>query len=185
MKLYDITIKDLNQNDVSLSSFEGKILLIVNTATHCSYTKSYKDLESLYRKYQNHGFEILDFPCNQFKGEAPESDMEIDEFCKTNFHTTFRRFSKVDVNGEHASPLFSFLCKKKKFQGLDRGDLMTPIISIYNLKMNPIWESDPEIKWNFTKFLVDRSGKVIKRFEPTTSIEKIDSAIEKLLDKEN
>ncbi len=184
MKLYDITVKDLDLNDVPLSLYEGKILLIVNTATHCTYTSSYSELESLYQKHQDKGFEILDFPCNQFHGEAPETGKEIDIFCRSQFHTTFPRFSKVDVNGTNASPLFAFLCGKKKFAGFDKGNDMTPILSIYNLKIDPLWESSPSVKWNFTKFLIDRKGSVVKRFEPTTPLDQIEKAIEKLLDKD-
>ena len=157
MNIYDFTVKDPQGNDVSLSKYKGEVLLIVNTATGCGFTPQYKGLEELYRKYKDQGFEILDFPCNQFGHQAPGSDAEIGEFCSLNYDTTFPRFKKIDVNGSNAIPLYKWL---KKQQGGIFGSA---------------------VKWNFTKFLVDRNGKVVKRYSPTTPPFKIDKDIKIIL----
>ena len=155
--VYDFNVKDMDGNDVSLEKYKGKVLLIVNTATGCGFTPHYEPLEEMYKVFKNKGFEILDFPCNQFKNQAPENDQEIDSFCALNFGTKFDRFQKIDVNGENEDPLYTFL--KKEEGGILGG----------------------KIKWNFTKFLVDREGNVVKRFAPTTKPEKIEEDIESLL----
>lgn len=155
--IYDFIVKDKNGLDVKLEKYKGKVLLIVNTATRCGFTPQYDGLEKLYEKYKDKGFEILDFPCNQFKNQAPEDDKEIDSFCTLNFGTKFDRFQKIDVNGENEDPLYTFL--KKEESGI----------------------LGEKIKWNFTKFLIDRDGKVVKRFAPTTKPEKIEKDIERLL----
>lgn len=140
-----------------MSQFEGKVLLIVNTATGCGFTPQYKGLQELYGKYREQGFEILDFPCNQFGHQAPGSDEEIDNFCTLKYHTTFPRFAKIDVNGKNEEPLFRFLKQEK---GGFMGD---------------------DIKWNFTKFLISRDGSVVERYAPITKPEKIEQDILKLL----
>lgn len=157
MNIYDFTVKDPQGNDVSLSKYKGEVLLIVNTATGCGFTPQYKGLEELYRKYKDQGFEILDFPCNQFGHQAPGSDAEIGEFCSLNYDTTFPRFKKIDVNGSNAIPLYKWLKKQK----------------------GGIFGS--AVKWNFTKFLVDRNGKVVKRYSPTTPPFKIEKDIKSIL----
>jgi glutathione peroxidase len=157
MGLYDITVLDRNEKEVSLKAYEGKVLLIVNTATKCGHTKQYNGLEALYEKYREQGFEILDFPCNQFAGQAPGTNEEIHEFCTLNFGTKFPQFAKINVNGKAASPLFTYLKEQQPGEGKGR------------------------IKWNFTKFLVDREGNVIKRFEPKVEPEDIDADIRALL----
>ena len=157
MNIYDFTVKDQQGNDISLSKYKGDVLLIVNTATGCGFTPQYKGLETLYKKYKNQGFEILDFPCNQFLHQAPGTDKEISDFCTLNYDTTFPRFKKVDVNGDSAIPLFKWLRAQK-------GGFLTNAI-----------------KWNFTKFLIDRSGKVIKRYSPLVSPVKIEEEIKTLL----
>lgn len=159
MNLYDITVKNAHHEDVSLKLYEGKVLLIVNTATHCGFTPQYEGLERLYKQYQDHGFEILDFPCNQFANQAPENIDEIHQFCDLNYHTTFPLFDKIDVNGPSESPLYTYLKSQKK------GFLSS------------------KIKWNFTKFLIDRQGNVIARFSPDTKPEELASHIEKALKK--
>ncbi|MCR5063953.1 MAG: glutathione peroxidase [Treponema sp.] len=151
MNIYDFNVKDSSGNDVSLSQYKGKVLLVVNTATGCGFTPQYKGLQELYDKYKEKGFEILDFPCNQFANQAPGTDAEITEFCTLRYNTTFPRFKKIEVNGENAEPLYKYLKEQKK--GLGK----------------------PDIKWNFTKFLIDRDGNVVKRFAPV----KTPSAIEK------
>ena len=156
-KLYEISVKDQKGNDVSLNAYAGKVLLIVNTATGCGFTPQYKGLEELYHKYKEQGFEVLDFPCNQFGHQAPGSDEEINTFCTATYKTDFPRFKKIDVNGKNADPLFTFLKNEKK------GKLGN------------------NIKWNFTKFLVDREGNVVGRYSPMVKPEAIDSDIAKLL----
>lgn len=157
--IYDFTVKDNQGNDVSLDQYKGKVLLIVNTATECGFTPQYGGLEELYKTYKDQGFEILDFPSNQFGGQAPGTDTEIANFCTSRFGTTFDRFAKIDVNGENEDPLYTYL---KKAQGGLLGD---------------------KIKWNFTKFLVDKEGKVVNRYSSQKKPENIASDIEKLLDK--
>ena len=157
MKLYDYVVKNNKGEDVSLNEYAGKVMLIVNTATGCGFTPQYKGLQELYEKYADEGFVVLDFPCNQFLGQAPGSDAEINEFCTLKYATTFPRFKKVDVNGDNAEPLFNYL-KNEKRGSMGRA-----------------------IKWNFTKFLVDRDGNVVKRFAPTTKPEKIEKYLKKLL----
>ena len=157
--IYDFTVKDNQGNDVSLDQYKGKVLLIVNTATECGFTPQYEGLEELYKTYKDQGFEILDFPSNQFGGQAPGTNTEIANFCTSRFGTTFDRFAKIDVNGENEDPLYTYL---KKAQGGLLGD---------------------KIKWNFTKFLVDKEGKVVNRYSSQKKPENIASDIEKLLDK--
>lgn len=180
--IYDFEVIDNKNNLVSLSKYKGKILLICNTAIHCQFTPTYKNLEFSYLKYHSAQFEILDFPCNQFHGQASESDEFIDAFCTNQYKTTFPRFKKIDVNGENASPLFLYLQKQKKFQGFDKGSDFSQYLSIMQMKENINWLKDNSIKWNFTKFLVDRNGKVVKRFECTAPYSKVEQAIEKLID---
>lgn len=156
MSIYDFRVKDAKGNEVPLSNYQGKVMLIVNTATGCGFTPQYEGLEKLYRQYQAQGFEILDFPCNQFGHQAPGSNEEIQEFCQLTYDTTFQTFAKIDVNGEQADPLYQYLKKVKKGVG-------------------------EAIKWNFTKFLVDRDGQVVARFASATTPEKIESAVAKLI----
>lgn len=157
MSIYDITVKGMQGEDVSLAEYKGKVLLIVNTATGCGFTPQYEGLEKLYEKYQSQGLEILDFPCNQFGNQAPGTEEEIANFCGLNYGVTFPQFAKIDVNGENESPLFTYLKEQQ-------GGLM-----------------GSKIKWNFTKFLVDKEGKVVDRFASTTTPEKIESKIQELL----
>ena len=154
MSIYDFKVKNRAGEDVSLSDFKGKVLLIVNTATGCGFTPQYEGLEKLYEKYHKDGLEILDFPCDQFGHQAPGTDEEIHEFCTLKYKTTFDQFAKIEVNGEGADPLYQYLKKEK-------GGL---------------------IKWNFTKFLVDRNGKIVARFSPMTKPEKFEKKIKKLVE---
>ncbi len=153
MSIYNFTVKNIENNDISLSDYKGKLILIVNTATGCGFTPQYEGLQALYEKYNSKGFEVLDFPCNQFGKQAPGSGKEIQSFCQLNYNVSFPQFAKVDVNGSDASPLFKYLKSKKK------GMLGS------------------KIKWNFTKFLVDREGNVIERFAPTADAEKIEEVL--------
>ena len=157
MSIYNFVVKDMIQQDVSLEKYKGKALLIVNTATRCGFTPQYDALQALYDEYNDQGFEILDFPCNQFAAQAPEKEEDIKKMCEVNFGITFPMFAKVDVNGEHADPLFEYLKNQKK--GL----------------------SGKKIKWNFTKFLVNRESEVIKRYAPSYNPLKIRKDLEKIL----
>ena len=149
--IYDFKVRNIAGQDVSLSDYKGKVLLIVNTATRCGFTPQYKELEALYEKYQEEGLEILDFPCNQFGQQAPGTILEIHQFCTANFDIRFPQFDKIDVNGENAHPLYRFL------------------------------KQDTDIKWNFTKFLVGSDGRVLKRYEPADKISNIESEILKAI----
>ncbi len=157
MKLYDFEVNDVKGNKVSMKNYEGKVLLIVNTATGCGFTPQYEGLQKLYDKYKDKGFEVLDFPCNQFANQAPGSNEEIHEFCQLKYNTSFPMFSKVYVNGKNEEPLFKYLKEQKKLL------------------------LGSSIKWNFTKFLVDREGNIVDRFEPKTEPSQIDEKIKVLL----
>ena len=157
MNIYDFSVKTRKDENVNLSDYKGKVMLIVNTATGCGFTPQYEGLEKLYQKYHEKGLEILDFPCNQFGKQAPGTNDEIHEFCTLKYNTTFDQFAKIDVNGKDESPLYTFLKNEKK------GML------------------NKDNKWNFTKFLDDRQGKVVSRFAPTVTPEEIDSKIAELL----
>ncbi|MBR1621384.1 MAG: glutathione peroxidase [Prevotella sp.] len=179
--VYSFEVRDDVGQQVSLSQYKGKVLLIVNTATRCGFTPQYEELENIYQKYNQQGFEILDFPCNQFGEQAPGSIEEIHEFCMVNFDIHFPQFDKIDVNGENASPLFTYLKSKMPFKGFDQSDEMGRLLHEMFMKQDADYAKSPDIKWNFTKFLVDRKGKVIARFEPSDSMQKVEEAIKKLL----
>ena len=179
MSIYDFKVKTRKGEEVSLENYRGKVLLIVNTATGCGFTPQYEGLEKLYKKYHEKGLEILDFPCNQFGNQAPGNDDEIHEFCTLKYHTSFDQFAKVDVNGENEIGLYTFLKGEKKYEkvkGLKDGITMKAIEKISKTVSN-----DSDIRWNFTKFLVDREGNVVQRFEPTVKPEDIDEEISKLI----
>lgn len=177
----DFTVKDRKGNDIALSEYKGKVLLIVNTATRCGFTPQYEELEALYKTYKDKGLEILDFPCNQFGNQAPGSEDEIHEFCTLNFGTEFPQFKKIEVNGENEDPLFTFLKMEKGFEGFNLEHPIGKLLDEMMLKMDPDYAKKPDIKWNFTKFLVDKEGKVIARYEPTHDIKLIEEDIKKLL----
>ena len=173
--IYDFTVKDDAGKDVSLADYKGKVLLIVNTATRCGFTPQYKELESLYENYNKEGLEILDFPCNQFGAQAPGSIQEIHEFCTANFGTQFPQFDKIDVNGSNEHPLYAYLKSKKGFGGFDLNNQSGKFLDDMFRKKDPEYDKSPDIKWNFTKFLVSCDGRVIKRYEPTDDMSAIES----------
>ena len=177
----DFTVKDRKGNDVSLSDYRGKVLLIVNTATKCGFTPQYEELEALYKNYKDKGLEILDFPCNQFGNQAPGTEEEIHSFCTLNFGTEFPQFKKIEVNGENEHPLFTFLKKEKGFEGFNLEHPIGKILDEMMSKADPDYAKSADIKWNFTKFLVDKEGNVIARYEPTHDIKLIEEDIKKLL----
>ncbi|HKL59352.1 MAG TPA: glutathione peroxidase [Sphaerochaeta sp.] len=181
MGIYAYSVVGMEGENIPLSTYRNTVVLIVNTATRCGFTPQYEGLETLYEQYGRKGFTVLDFPCNQFKEQAPETIGEIDTFCKLNYGTKFPRFAKLEVNGEDENPLFTFLKSEKGFAGFDPGHEKTPSLIKRLQAADPAYEQDPSIKWNFTKFLVDRRGKVIARFEPTADFDAIAFAIEQLL----
>ncbi|MBP5311600.1 MAG: glutathione peroxidase [Clostridia bacterium] len=178
--VYDFKVKDRKGNEVSLSEYKGKLLLIVNTATGCGFTPHYDPLEAMYGDLKDKGFEILDFPCNQFAGQAPGTDDEIHDFCTIRFGTEFPQFAKIDVNGDTADPLFAFLAGEKPFVGFGKGVKNAALNKFANMNNKKFGEK-AYIKWNFTKFLVDREGKVIARFEPTVSMDEVRKAVEEAI----
>lgn len=178
--VYDFTVKDRSGNDVKLNKYEGNVLLIVNTATGCGFTPHYEPLEAMYKEFRDKGFEILDFPCNQFANQAPGSEDEIHQFCTLKFGTEFPQFAKIDVNGENAAPLFAYLATEKPFAGFGKGIKNAALNKFADLN-NKKFGDKAYIKWNFTKFLIDRTGKAIARFEPTTDMAEVRKAVEELI----
>ena len=174
--VYDFTVKDRQGNDVSLSEYRGKVLLIVNTATGCGFTPHYEPLEEMYREMKDRGLEILDFPSNQFANQAPGSDEEIHQFCTLKFGTDFPQFKKIDVNGEDADPLFAWLATEKPFEGFGKG-LKNAALKKFSDMNNKTFGDKAYIKWNFTKFLIDREGRVVARFEPTVDMADVKAAV--------
>ena len=179
MGIYDFTLKAQDGSEIKMSDYEGKVLLIVNSATGCGFTPQYNELQTLYETYQKDGLEILDFPCNQFGNQAPGNNDEIHSFCTLRFGITFPQFSKVDVNGENAIPLYKWLTENTKFEGFEgpAGLALKPIVK----KMDKDYKNNGNIKWNFTKFLIDRKGNIIARYEPTAAIRKLEEKIKELL----
>ena len=180
MSFYDYTVLDRKGNDFSLEAFRGKVVLVVNTATGCGFTPHYKPLEAMYEKYRERGFEILDIPCNQFNGQTPGTDEEIHAFCTLRYNTQFPQMKKTDVNGENELPLYTFLKGEKGFEGFGKGPTALAM-SMMLKRIDPDYKNNPAIKWNFTKFLVDREGKVVARFEPTCDMKKVEEAVAALL----
>lgn len=176
--LYGFTVKDEYEKEVKLEKYRGKVLLIVNTATRCGFTPQYKELQELYDRYKEQGFEILDFPCNQFGAQAPGSIQNIRQFCTENYETTFPLFDKIEVNGENELPLYTWLKSEQGFRSFGKG-IKAKFMSGMLKKKDPGYASKSDIKWNFTKFLVDRQGKAIARFEPTQSMKEVAKAVAK------
>ena len=176
--IYDISVKDDLGKDVSLADYKGKVMLIVNTATRCGFTPQYDELEALYEKYHEAGLEILDFPCNQFGEQAPGTIEEIHQFCTLNFNIKFPQFDKIDVNGGSESPLYTFLKAKKGFGGFDLNDQRGKFMDEMLRKQDADYDKKADIKWNFTKFLVSRDGRVVKRYEPTDKMTDVDADIQ-------
>ena len=178
--IYDYTLPTPQGEEVSLKDFEGKVLMVVNTATGCGFTPQYKDLEDMYEAFHDKGLEIIDVPCNQFAGQTPGTDEEIHEFCQLKYNTQFPQMKKSDVNGETAIPLFKYHKEQKGFEGFGKGPAALAMSAMLK-KIDKDYKNNPEIKWNFTKFVIDRSGNVVARFEPTEKMEKVDNCVESLL----
>ena len=176
MSFYDYSVTTPKGEEISMKDYAGKVVMVVNTATGCGFTPHYKDIEDMYEKYHDQGFEVIDVPCNQFKGQAPGTDEEIHEFCQLHYNTKFPQMKKSDVNGENAIPLFKYLKSQKGFEGFDKnpaGLLMSGLLKT----IDKDYKKNPEIKWNFTKFIVDREGNVVARFEPTVSMNFVSTVV--------
>ncbi len=180
MSFYDLSVTASSGEEISMKDYEGKVVLIVNTATGCGFTPHYKDIETMYEKYHDKGFEVIDVPCNQFAGQTPGTDEEIHEFCSLKYHTQFPQMKKSDVNGENAIPLFKYLKEQKGFEGFGIGGAAIAL-NLMLAKQDKDYKNNPDIKWNFTKFVVDRSGKVVARFEPSAKMHEVDRCVESLL----
>lgn len=178
--VYDFSLKDKQGNEVSLEQYKGKVLLIVNTATGCGFTPQYEDLEAMYHKLQSKGLEILDIPCNQFGHQAPGSDEEIKEFCTIKFGADFPQFKKSDVNGANELPLYTWLKSEKPCLGGYDEKLAAVMEKLYN-EANPEPRKKDDIQWNFTKFLINRDGQVIARFEPVVDMKEVEKQVEAAL----
>ncbi len=177
--IYDFKAQSNKGEEVDFSSYKGKVLLIVNTASKCGFTPQYDGLEALYQKYKDKGLVVVGFPCDQFGHQEPGNNEEIAEFCRLNFGVTFPLMDKVEVNGENANPIFKWLYAEKPFAGFGEGEtaqFMDQMLS----NQDPNYASNPDIKWNFTKFLIDRNGNVVDRFEPTVAPEQMEQRIVEL-----
>ena len=177
-QIYEFSVKDDTGRDISLAEYRGKVLLVVNTATQCGFTPQYKELEDLYEKYRSQGLEILDFPCNQFGQQAPGSIQEIRQFCTNNYNVQFPQFDKIEVNGSDEHPLYTYLKSQKGFEGFDLNDKTGKFMDNMLRKSNEDYDKSADIKWNFTKFLISRDGRVLQRYEPTDKISDIVADIE-------
>ena len=178
--IYDYKIATGSGGELDLADYKGKVILIVNTATGCGFTPQYAPIAQLYKDYHGQGLEILDIPCNQFGGQAPGTDEEIHEFCTMHFNTTFPQMKKADVNGANELPLYAYLKSQKGFAGFDAHQLKD-VLEQMLAKNDPEWDRKPDIKWNFTKFVIDRQGNVVARFEPTADMAKVEACIKSLL----
>ncbi|ACS99313.1 glutathione peroxidase [Paenibacillus sp. JDR-2] len=182
--IYDFQVNEINGEPIHLSAFYGRVLLIVNTASQCGYSKQFEGLQHLYEKYWMHGFEILGFPCNQFNGKEPGSHAEVEEHCRRKAGVTFSLFEKVELRGEPIHPLFQYLTEQAPFRGFDADNSDEQWMKNFLQQNHPdLYEGDG-VKWNFSKFLVNREGKVIARFEPTTQPTDLELAIEEALSSE-
>ena len=179
--IYDYSVFTTKGEEVKLEKFKGKVLLIVNTATGCGFTPQYEPLEKMYENYHDKGLEIIDIPCNQFGGQAPGSDDDIHAFCTLHYDTKFEQFKKSDVNGDKELKLYTFLKSQKGFEGFDDDNKLTPVLKDMLGKADPDYAKKSDIKWNFTKFVVNKNGEVVKRFEPTADMAKVEECVKSLL----
>ncbi len=177
---YDLTVENPQGELISLADYKGKVVLVVNTATGCGFTPHYKDIEEMYENFHDKGFEVIDVPCNQFAGQTPGTDDEIHEFCTLKYNTQFPQMKKADVNGENAIPLFKYLKEQKGFSGFGKGPKALAMSAMLKT-IDKDYKNNPDIKWNFTKFLIDREGNVVARYEPTEKMENVAKAVEALL----
>jgi len=181
LNIYDFKAMDNHGTEIALSDFEGKVILVVNSATQCGFTPQYSALQDIYAKFKAEGLVILNFPCDQFGHQAPGSDDEIASFCDVNYGVKFPSFSKIEVNGENAHPLYKYLVGQKGFAGFGEAHPIASKLDKMLSEADPDYKNKPSIKWNFTKFLIDRNGNVIDRFEPTEDMFIVENKIKKLL----
>ena len=180
MSIYDYKLPTPDGGEISMEDYRGKVLLIVNTATGCGFTPHYEPIEKMYEDLHDRGFEVIDVPCNQFAGQTPGTDEEIHQFCALKYNTQFPQMKKSDVNGENALPLFTYLKSQKGFEGFGKGPAALAM-GVMLKKIDKDYKNNPDIKWNFTKFVVDREGNVVARFEPTAGMDKVRQCVEGLL----
>ena len=180
MGFYDLSVTAPDGSQVSMADFKGKVVLVVNTATGCGFTPHYAPIEEMYEKYHDQGFEVVDVPCNQFKGQTPGTDEEIHEFCTLKYHTQFPQMKKSDVNGENAIELFKYLKSQKGFEGFGKGPAALAMSALLKT-IDKDYKNNPEIKWNFTKFVINREGEVVARFEPTEDMKKVEECVASLM----
>ena len=180
MGFYDYSVTDAQGNELKMDTFKGKVVLVVNTATGCGFTPHYKDIEAMYEEFHDQGFEVLDIPCNQFAGQTPGTDEEIHEFCQLHYNTKFPQMKKSDVNGDGQLDLYRFLKEQKGFEGFGKSPAALAM-GVMLKKIDKDYKSNPDIKWNFTKFVVDRNGNVVARFEPTADMKKVSECVAKLI----
>ncbi len=181
MSIYDFTLIAGDGSEVSMEQYRGNVLLIVNTATGCGFTPHYKPIEEMYEAFHDQGFEVIDVPCNQFAGQTPGTDEEIHQFCTLKYNTQFPQMKKSDVNGPDALPLFTWLKEQKRFEGFGRGPAALAMSAMLK-KIDRDYKTNPDIKWNFTKFVVDRRGNVVERFEPTANMDKVRACVAALVE---
>ena len=181
MNIYDFIVENAAGDEVSLKDYAGQVILIINSATECGFTPQYDNLQDLFEKYGSDGFVILDFPCNQFGNQAPGSNEEIVSFCDSRYGITFPIFSKIEVNGENENPLYTFLKFQKGFAGFNPEHPLTPMLESVLERTDKNYAKSSDIKWNFTKFLIDREGNVVERFEPTADMAEVEEKIASLL----
>lgn len=180
MNFYDISVTRPDGSQLSMADFKGKVVLVVNTATGCGFTPHYEPLEKMYEKYHDQGLEIIDVPCNQFKGQTPGTDEEIHQFCTLKYNTQFPQMKKSDVNGENAIELFKYLKSQKGFEGFGHGPAALAMGALLKT-IDRDYKNNPEIKWNFTKFVINREGEVVARFEPTADMKKVEECVASLI----
>ena len=180
MGFYDISVTAPDGSQVSMADFKGKVVLVVNTATVCGFSPQYEPIEAMYEKYHDQGFEVVDVPCNQFKGQTPGTDEEIHQFCTLKYNTQFPQMKKSDVNGENAIELFKYLKSQKGFEGFGKGPMALAMSALLKT-IDKDYKNNPDIKWNFTKFVIDREGNVVARFEPTADMKKVEECVASLL----
>ena len=178
--IYDYTLKTGKGEELNLADYKGKVIMVVNTATGCGFTPQYAPIEEMYLKYHDKGLEIVDIPCNQFGAQAPGTDEEIHEFCTLHYNTTFPQMAKADVNGANELPLYTYLKSQKGFEGFQEHQFKELLEKMF-AEADPDWDKKPDIKWNFTKFIIDREGNVVARFEPTADMKNVDKAVAELI----
>ena len=180
MSFYNYSVPAADGTEVSMKDFAGKVVMVVNTATGCGFTPHYEDIERIYEAYHEKGFEVVDVPCNQFKDQAPGTDEEIQHFCKLHYNTQFPQMKKSDVNGANELPLFTFLKSQKGFEGFGKGATALKMSALLKT-IDKDYKNNPDIKWNFTKFIVDRDGNVVARFEPTADMADVEKCVASLI----